>query len=295
MKEETREGIKGTIRDVMVSFIIVAAIFLALYAYSGVWPPIVVIESGSMQHGSDSHIGTIDTGDIVVVKKVYSPDDVVSYIEGRIHGYRTYGDYGDVIIYNYQGRSIIHRAIAYLIWDGDHWRVRGVNMSNLPDWLYIDKDQITIYNVSHGPYDTIIIHIDRRHLNPDVVGDEGFITMGDHNLEVYGSTAYDQNGMDGFLPICPKLVDYNMIEGVARGELPWFGAIKLYLTGTNTDEIPPSTNLWLGLSLVTIVAGSFIVDYAIDHRKELLKKIRERKQDHADTDNEEWAYENEEA
>lgn len=290
MKENTKQGMKDTAKDILISVIIVVIIFLALYAYSGVWPPIVVVESGSMQHGNDSQLGVIDTGDIVVVKKVYSPDDIVSYVEGRLHGYKTYGDYGDVVIYNYQGRSIIHRAIVYLIWSGDHWKIRGVNMSNLPDWLYVDKDQITIYNVSHGPYDTIIIHIDKQHLNPAVVGDEGFITMGDHNLEVYGSTAYDQNGMDGFLPICPVLVNYNMIEGVARGELPWFGAIKLYLTGTNVNEIPPSTNLWLAVSLVTIVAASFIIDYTIDHRREIWEKITRRKAESGE-DKEEDYYE----
>ncbi len=268
---DLKDGVKDIARDVIISLIIVAVIFGGLYAYAGVWPPIVVIESGSMQHGSDSHIGTIDTGDIVIVKKVYSPDDITTYIEGRMKGYQTYGDYGDVIIYNYQ-RSIIHRAIAYLEWEGSHWEVRGVNYSHLPNWLYIDKDQITIYNVTSNPDDMIIIHLNK--LNHNVVGDEGFITMGDHNREEYGPTAYDQNGADGFLPICPKLVDFNMVEGVARGELPWFGAIKLYLTGTNINEIPPSTNLWLGISLTTLIAASFLIDYALDHREELMEKIK---------------------
>ena len=271
---DVKEGAKDIARDIIISVIIVAVIFGGLYAYSGVWPPIVVIESGSMQHGSDSHIGTIDTGDIVIVKKVYSPDDITTYIEGRMKGYQTYGDYGDVIIYNYEGRSIIHRAIAYLEWEGTHWKVRGVNYSNLPNWLYIDKDQITIYNVTSNPDDMIIIHLNK--LNHNVVGDSGFITMGDHNREEYGPTAYDQNGADGFLPICPKLVNFNMVEGVARGEIPWFGAIKLYLTGTNIQEIPPSTNLWLGISLTTLIAASFLVDYAIDHKDELMAKIKEK-------------------
>ncbi|NPA75194.1 MAG: S26 family signal peptidase [Euryarchaeota archaeon] len=275
-----KEG-KETIKDIIISIVVVAVVFLALYAYAGVWPPIVVVESGSMQHGNDSNIGTIDTGDIVVVKKVYSPDDVTTYIEGRMSGYKTYGNYGDVLIYNYNGMSIIHRAIAYLMWDGHEWKIRGVNENHLPNWLYIDRtpgqEMLTIYNVTmsdnSGKY-MIMIHLDPKHLNPNVVGDEGFITMGDHNLIEFGPTAYDQNGADGYTPICPKLVSYNMITGVARGELPWFGAIKLYLTGTNTNEIPANTNLWLGVSIVTLVAASFLIDYAVDHRRELWEKLK---------------------
>ncbi len=282
MNSSTSESVRDTVKDIIISVIIVAVIFLGLYAYSGVWPPIVVVESGSMQHGSESHIGTIDTGDIVIVKKVYSPDDIKTYIEGRMTGYKTYGDYGDVIIYNYHGHSIIHRAIAYLEWSGSRWIVRGVNMSHLPNWLYINytkgQEQITIYNVSNGPQNMIIIHIDTRHLNPEIVGYEGFITMGDHNREEFGPTAYDQNGADGFLPICPVLVSYKMIVGVARGEIPWFGAIKLYLTGTNINEIPPNTNLWLGVSLVALIGGSFLVDYAFAHKEEIIDKLMRKKE-----------------
>ncbi len=275
MKEESKEELKSTAKDLIISVLVVGIIFLLLYAYSQVWPPIVVIESGSMQHGNDSHIGTIDTGDIVLVKKVYSPDDIVSYVEGRERGYMAYGDYGDVIIYNYNGESIIHRAIVYLKWDGHNWKIRGFENGSYPSWLYVDKDQITIYDVGYKK-SMIIIHTDMQHLNPKNVGDEGFITMGDHNLATYGSTAYDQNGADGFLPICPKLVSYNMITGVAQGELPWFGALKLYFTGTNINEIPPSTNIDLGISIAGIIAASFIIDYCMDNSEKIKKFFKEK-------------------
>jgi signal peptidase len=168
------------------------------------------------------------------------------------------------------------------MWDGHEWKIRGVNESNLPNWLYIDRtpgqEMLTIYNVTMSDNSQkymIMIHLDTRHLNPSVVGTSGFITMGDHNLIEFGSTAYDQNGADGYTPICPRLVSYSMISGVARGELPWFGAIKLYLTGTNTGDIPANTNLWLGLSIVTLVALSFLADYALDNREIIWKRIKE--------------------
>ncbi len=275
MEENNKGNLwRDTFKDVVISIIIVLVIFLSLYAYAQTWPPIVVIESGSMQHGDLSHIGTIDTGDIVIVKKVYSADDVVSYVEGRMKGYETYGDYGDVIIYKCHGELIIHRAIVYLHWNGKEWEIRGFENGSYPSWLHVTKDYITIDNVGYE-HKKIIINLQK--LNPNVVGKEGFITMGDHNLARYGPSAYDQS-TSGFIPICPYLVNYNMIVGVARGEIPWFGAIKLYLTHTNTDEIPSNTNVNLAISLIVLVAGSVGIDYAITHREEIKRKLRRLKE-----------------
>ena len=275
MEENNKGNLwRDTFKDVVISIIIVLVIFLSLYAYAQTWPPIVVIESGSMQHGDLSHIGTIDTGDIVIVKKVYSADDVVSYVEGRMKGYETYGDYGDVIIYKCHGELIIHRAIVYLHWNGKEWKIRGFENGNYPSWLHVTKDYITIDNVGYE-HKKIIINLQK--LNPNVVGKEGFITMGDHNLARFGPSAYDQS-TSGFIPICPYLVNYNMIVGVARGEIPWFGAIKLYLTHTNTEEIPSNTNVNLVISLIVLVAGSVGIDYAIAHREEIKRKLRRSKE-----------------
>jgi len=271
--DEDNDGMKGTMKDVIISVIIVVIIFLSLYAYAQTWPPIVVIESGSMQHGDLSHIGTIDTGDIVIVKKIYSEDDVVSYVEGRMNGYETYGDYGDVVIYQYNGKLIIHRAMIYLHWNGKEWKIRGFKDDNYPSWLHVTKDYISIDDVGFEKK-VVIINIDRNHLDPNKVGKDGFITMGDNNLARYGSSAYDQSTAGGFIPICPKLVNYNMIVGVARGEIPWMGAIKLYVTGTNTDEIPPNTTLNMILSIILLIGGSFGIDYALAHREELKEKLK---------------------
>ncbi len=267
--------VKDTVKDIVISLVIVAVIFLSLYAYAQTWPPIVVIESGSMQHGSLSHIGTIDTGDIVIVKKVYSPEDIVSYVEGRMHGYKSYGDYGDVVIYKCNGKLIIHRAIVYLHWNGREWKIRGFENGNYPSWLHVTRDYITIDNVGYARKE-VVINIDPYHLNPSKFGTSGFITMGDHNLAQFGGSAYDQSNAGGFIPICPKLVNFNMIVGVARGEIPWFGAIKLYFTHTNTGEIPPNTNTDLVVSIVLIIACSFGIDYLVAHRKEMVGRMRGR-------------------
>src|SRR2546425_1099668 len=64
--EEDENFWKGLGRDLLVAAIIVVVFLAAIYAYAGVWPPLVVVESASMQHsGQDSFLGVIDTGDMV--------------------------------------------------------------------------------------------------------------------------------------------------------------------------------------------------------------------------------------
>ena len=108
---------KGLVRDAIVAVVIVAVILGAMYLYAGVWPPLVVVESSSMQHSDDvSSLGVIDTGDMVFQQAASTRESIVTYVEGRASGYATYGDYGDVIIFNKAGSAtpIIHRAIMYI-------------------------------------------------------------------------------------------------------------------------------------------------------------------------------------
>jgi hypothetical protein len=47
-------------RDAGIALVLVALILVTMYAYTGLWPPLVVVESNSMMHGDDnlSHVGT---------------------------------------------------------------------------------------------------------------------------------------------------------------------------------------------------------------------------------------------
>src|SRR3972149_5875447 len=92
-------------RDIAIAAILVALIFGGMFAYAQVWPPVVVVESGSMQHSATrSYLGVIDTGGMVLVQAVHSRSDVVTYVEGRVSGHETYGNYGDVIIFHPPGK-----------------------------------------------------------------------------------------------------------------------------------------------------------------------------------------------
>src|SRR5581483_7729062 len=118
------------LRDALVLVAVFAVLLGGLYAYTGTWPPAVIVESGSMMHkecgagevapACDPSIhygrfGTIDPGDLVLVKKVSSIDDVQTQVEG---GPSRYGKPGDVIVYfpanNHDRTPIIHRAVAYV-------------------------------------------------------------------------------------------------------------------------------------------------------------------------------------
>ena len=232
------------LRDLLLISGVVASLFSILFLYSGIWPPIVVVESGSMQHGDNSSIGIIDTGDIVLIKAVSDTLDIITYVEGRAEDYNTYGDYGDVIIYERSyGAPIIHRAMVYLEWNGqwsapslsvlstEEWSSETCNYSNLGSWL-------TLYDVGYKGNTVNISFMGMPH-------EDGYITMGDHNNPFW----------DG------DVISFSRVIGKAQGELPWFGLIKLYSTGSTPEEVPSNSINSLIFSLIAIVTLILVTDY----------------------------------
>ena len=266
-------GLLLLLRDVAVAAALVALVLLAMYAYTGQWPPLVVIESNSMMHGEDnlSHIGTIDTGDLVLVQDVDSFADVVTYTEGCASGYRTYGDYGDVIVYNPNGNEfvtpIIHRAMIYLEVNPDGASYRSESLRTLPavkwsvsnpldTWDHL-TDTIYINNVGYKG-SVVVIDIDR--LGTPLRS--GLITKGDNNPTI------DQ-------PYRSRNIELGWIVGKARGEIPWFGLLKLWSTDTLRSNAPENSvrNLWICLAVIVIVP--ILVDIGLTYREK--RKIAEKR------------------
>ena len=104
----------------LVALAVIVVLLVGLYAYTGNWPPVYVVESGSMQHGASDVLGLINAGDLVLAKKVPS-SSITPYMVGLVTGYSTYGEYGDVILYHPNGDTgatpIIHRALLYFQWN----------------------------------------------------------------------------------------------------------------------------------------------------------------------------------
>jgi signal peptidase len=283
-------------RDVAIAFLIVGIIMGAIMAYSQIWPPMVVIESESMQHSdTQSFIGTIDTGDLVLVKKSPSKSDVVTYVEGRARGYETYGDYGDVIVFRKYGAPppatpIIHRPMVYLEWNYttdssfDIPGMKGLEINK--DWGAVNADgnpATSYYNLTGYVWiedvgytnknltitlQNFILSFKTSDERADV-----YLTAGDHNLQ-------HTNSPD------PWHVKQEWIIGVARGELPWFGLIKLMLNpeGGNCcssgwgDPAAPK-NSWDGLliSLVLIITIPIVLDFVIGFISDMRAKKKKDK------------------
>jgi len=267
MNEEEKNSAKLLIRDILTSVIIVVIILGGLYLYTGLWPPMVVIESKSMSHGDgnppDSQIGVIDTGDLVLVKKVNDRHEIITYVEGKKTGYMAYGDYGDVIIYrknNMRDTPVIHRAVMYIEynatsgnWDIPDIGVRNVTHYNLTDYGY-NKDTITVW------FDKLQFQAS------DGEKHGGFITMGDYNAAHANSdmNAYDQ-ALGGLVDANGRRVEpveTSWIVGVARGEVPWFGIIKLS-TGPHPEPFPENSVTYLIVSLILIFTVPFAIEFTV--------------------------------
>ncbi|MFC7187689.1 S26 family signal peptidase [Halorubrum yunnanense] len=191
-----REGALMWIREMLSSVAIVLAIGLILFGVSGVWPPMVAVESGSMEPN-------MEVGDLVFVTEPgrLAPDaadndvGVVTYEEGRATDYRTFDSYGSVVIYRPPGRTaspIIHRAMFH-VEEGENW-----------------------YDRAEGEYHSAGGCAELRHCPAP---HDGFITLGDNN------GAYDQ--ANGLAP--PVRAEW--VTGVARVRVPYLGYVRLIASG----------------------------------------------------------------
>jgi signal peptidase I len=253
----------------LVALAIIVLLLVSLYAYTGNWPPIFVVESGSMQHGAGDTVGLINTGDLVLVQKV-NPSSVVTYVEGAQTGFETYGEYGDVMLYepngNAQATPVIHRAILYLVWNSSAHTYSAPSLAPLPcgtepgaqysvsgqpggcGWTGLHTS-ITLYGVGwRNATVTIPLTSLGRY--------SGFITMGDNNV-ISGSPPQGETDQ---LSGISALVAGSWILGVARGMVPWVGSFKLLLDG-NAGEVPPQSWQFLALAIAAIVLAGFGLHY----------------------------------
>lgn len=197
----TTHGPLMVLREVLISVGTVAFIGLLLFSLSGVWPPMVAVESGSME----PHM---QKGDLVFISEPnrYVPEDaavkgVVTREAGQEAEYRSFGDYGSVVVYERVngGSPVIHRAHLY-VEEGENWYDRA-NKS------YISATQCGETS-SEGLPNCPAPH-------------DGFITKGDNN------GGYDQ--VMGIARGGP--VPRERITGNAQASVPYIGYVRLWLSG----------------------------------------------------------------
>ncbi len=271
-RQNADEAGVGSWKALLAAPVIFIIILAALFAYSGIWPPLVVIESKSMQHSdTTSYIGVIDTGDLVVVKKATDASQVVTYVDGMSSGHYTYGEYGDVIIYYKSGLSkpIIHRAIVYLDYNvtGGGFDIPSLNKIPADKWAVIggskscwnQKGAIDLYDVG---YAQVTVHLDLAGMlnyfkDRGIAPHGGLITMGDNNWSPGTSGpvgTYDQQS------IMKEPVKDAWLIGLARGEIPWFGLLKLWLTGTAPPYVPHNSEYSLLFTLGLLIGVPIFLD-----------------------------------
>ena len=273
------ENIRDTILAVSVVAIVMTIGFGGMFLYSGQTTPYSVVVSGSMQHGNESSVGTIDTGDVVVVRqlsKVGGMDEIKSYVDGYHQNYSKFSEYGDVIIYERNGNKnpVIHRPIVWLDWNEstDSWDAP--SLDGFPGW------SVTSGNADGTNMTGILTMTDIGFSNKTVRLDldllasrsktDGFATLGDS----VGNTNFDQ--MSG---IISTLVGDGMIKYVAGFEIPWIGSIKMYIDGNpNVSQIPSNSipNLiafMIGI-LILVTAVFIIAEEAPSVIRNCMKKKR---------------------
>ena len=225
---------------------------------TGTYPPMVVVESGSMMHDPEQgSVGAIDPGDLVLVM---SPErhQIITFAEateigGKHEGYETHGMPGDVIIFRKNGGSdtpVIHRAILKAVENPNGgWDVPGTDI--------VAAESITLeldYDCYHGNSNLKISNWIPQH--------EGYITTGDNRWS--NGCQYDQQSLTDENGQLVTAIKDEWIIGVASLEIPWVGAVKLYASGTDGQV---TSNSWSNLAvMVAIVISAPVIFEMITDR-----------------------------
>ena len=274
--------------EALVALAIIAVLLASLFAFTQNWPPIYVVESMSMQHGDADQLGLINTGDLVLAQHI-DPANVQPYIPSVSSGYTTYGEYGDVVLYHPNGDTsqapIIHRALVYVDYNPDRTysipSLNGLPCGSAPNAVYNVSNtasgcgaleiprgsDLALYNVGWRSVEVDVP------MDPSILGSHsGFLTMGDNNFDS-GNGSIGVNDQVGDLS---QLVEGGWVIGVARGMIPWFGALKLALSG-NASEVPPQSWQYMGLTIVVVFIAALSLHLFL--RREGYEDERRREQE----------------
>jgi signal peptidase len=125
------DGRSLSVRELLQPLAVLAVLGLLLFGATGVWPPMVAVESGSMS----PHISK---GDLVVITEPARWTATAASGAGVVtardaNGHRQFGSPGDVIVFDtpdWEGPPIIHRA-QFHVDAGENWYDRA-DRSALP-------------------------------------------------------------------------------------------------------------------------------------------------------------------
>ncbi len=284
------EPFVGLLREIILAVGMIAIIVLALWAHTGSMPPLVVVESSSMIHDESGEVGSIDAGDLILVHdREWS--EVITFAEATDtnnpnFGHKSHGMAGDVIIYERNGEDgtpIIHRAILRVIpnrtavvvdngcTEGVHdpaigmcilsWDVPGTEVRDVEN-ISISFDGINAGRYecglkSHGEMILNVVNWKPEH--------SGFLTLGDNN---HCSVDQGSNAVPGSSGVYSasgivRPVKADWIIGVAGGEIPWLGVVKLMVSGDDSPgviHVPNSSFFWLAGLIIGLLLAPMILE-----------------------------------
>ena len=240
------------VREGSLALGLVVLLLGSMWISTGSFPPMVVVESGSMMHDEDGSVGAIDPGDLILVMNK-NRADVVTFVEAteagnENFGHESHGSPGDVIIFSKNGgldTPVIHRALLEVVQNGSGWDVPGTTLRNV---LAVTWTLDIPCSSFHGNYNLRIEDWEPSH--------SGFLTSGDNNAD---GCMIDQSGVSSNGPASGmrdsnnepvEAVKDEWIVGVASSEVPWIGSIKLITSG-NWEEVTPRS--WYSLTLLILL------------------------------------------
>ena len=190
-------------REVLTSVGAVVLIGLILFSISGVWPPMVAVESGSMHPNMQvNDLVFITAPDRFAADAAIAGTGVVPHDRAEEAGYTKFNGYGDVIVFQPNGNGyrtpIIHRAMLW-VEEGENWYDRAD-----PEHVGGADDCDQLRNCP-APHD-------------------GFVTLGDNNR------GYDQ--IQGQQPVKPEWV-----IGTAEIRVPYLGWVRLRLAEIGATSV----------------------------------------------------------
>ena len=194
-----------------------------------------------------------------------------SYVEGTINGYKSFGDYGSVIIYNRDGdlNPVIHRAIVWLYYNDGKGTWSCPSLANYkgswecssgPDYTNLSGSLI-FYDITKS---CKTVKIDLNSITENNRKD-GFLTMGDNPVT---NTYFDQTG------IISHPIGKSDIRAIAVYEIPWMGVIKVYMTEGKRkylDCVPNSINCLIML-FTMVFAIIYCCDFYHSHKETLARR-----------------------
>ena len=185
------------LKDVLTVVAVVVVVGASLFVISGVWPPLVAVESPSMEPN-------VATGDLVfIVDTDRFVDDeaidgtgVVPLENGERTDHESFGEAGDVIVFKPDGNAdetpIIHRT-HYWVEEGDDW------VDTQADEAIVGDTTCADVSACPAPHD-------------------GFVTKGDAN------DGYDQLERHG---AATTVVAPEWVTAKASVRVPWLGYVRV--------------------------------------------------------------------